>query len=116
MYHLLDDYFYQTEVRMDMVADFLPNYNLTYFNLNNEAGVVSRERGDRLIRRYHEMILHSFKGIKLEKSPHSHLGIECLNVEWSYKLIGEGEGHVNNNQKRVSCILSGYRRVTIMWI
>ncbi|MCK1993147.1 DUF4127 family protein [Peribacillus muralis] len=66
IYHLLDDYFYQTEVRMDMVTNFLPNHNLTYFNLNNEAGVVNRERDVRLMRRYHDMILHSFNGMKLE--------------------------------------------------
>ncbi|MGF7047431.1 hypothetical protein J2T13_001936 [Paenibacillus sp. DS2015] len=65
IYHLLDDYFYQAEIRMDMTADFLPKYNLTYFDLKNEVALVNQERNERLYRRYHAMILYSFKGIEL---------------------------------------------------
>ncbi|MCL6573812.1 MAG: DUF4127 family protein, partial [Bacillus sp. (in: Bacteria)] len=67
IYHLLDDYFYQAEIRMDLVADFLPAYCLTYFDLKESVERVNQERDTRLLKRYNEMILYSFKDIELEE-------------------------------------------------
>ncbi|TDL83215.1 DUF4127 family protein [Peribacillus frigoritolerans] len=67
IYHILDDYLYQSEIRMDMVADYLPTHNLTYFDLKNKASLVNRERDKRLYTRYKEMILYSFKEMELKE-------------------------------------------------
>ncbi|KON88713.1 hypothetical protein AF332_19165 [Sporosarcina globispora] len=67
LYHLLDDYFYQSEVRMEMVADFLPKYDLNYFDLKDKEDLVNLERNKRLIRRYKEVVRHSFKEVELQK-------------------------------------------------
>ncbi|OLS35906.1 DUF4127 family protein [Bacillus sp. MRMR6] len=65
LYHLLDDYFYQAEVRMELVDDFLPKLDLTYFDLKDKADLLNQERDQRLITRFHELILHSFKDCEL---------------------------------------------------
>ncbi|ANE48930.1 hypothetical protein SY83_14290 [Paenibacillus swuensis] len=65
IYHLLDDYIYQAEVRSAIVSTFLPAHELTYFDLKDCAEAVNEER-DRLIReRYDALILHSFKHLSL---------------------------------------------------
>ncbi|MEE6450807.1 DUF4127 family protein [Gottfriedia acidiceleris] len=66
IYHLLDDYFYQAEIRMEMVADFLPKYNLSYFDISRLAHLVNQERDKRLLNRFNNLILFSFKNIKVE--------------------------------------------------
>ncbi|MBT2661617.1 DUF4127 family protein [Bacillus sp. ISL-45] len=67
IYHLLDDYFYQAEVRMEMTADFLPERGLTYFDLKDSSEEVNQERDRRLIQRYREEIRHSFKEVEIEE-------------------------------------------------
>lgn len=86
LYHLIDDYFYQAEVRMEMTSDFLPNYNLTYFDLKELEEIVNKERNNRLLNRYHEVINNSFKDKKLKHiqtfSPWNRM-FECgLNLEF----------------------------------
>ncbi|UOY93090.1 DUF4127 family protein [Ectobacillus sp. JY-23] len=66
IYHLLDDYFYQAEIRMEMVADFLPSRGLTYFDLKNEAQTVNEERNRRMLKSYEALIRNSFKNRKLK--------------------------------------------------
>ncbi|MCM3601710.1 DUF4127 family protein [Robertmurraya korlensis] len=67
IYHLLDDYFYQAEIRMQMTADFLPDKGLTYFDLKEAADEVIKERNKRMLNRYKETILHTFKDIELKE-------------------------------------------------
>jgi hypothetical protein len=67
IYHLLDDYFYQAEIRMEMVADFLPKLGLTYFDLKEAANEVNKERDRRLRHRYSEMIINSFQEFEFVK-------------------------------------------------
>ena len=67
IYHLLDDYFYQAEIRMEMLADFLAAHNLSYFDLKDKADLVSEERDKRLKRRYSDLLMNSFKRLKIEK-------------------------------------------------
>lgn len=67
IYHLLDDYFYQAEVRMEMVSDFLPQHDLDYFNLKESAYHVNAERDRRMTDRFKKLILHSFKDKELAK-------------------------------------------------
>jgi len=67
IYHLLDDYFYQAEIRMQMTADFLPEKGLTYFDLKQEEDEVNKERNKRMIYRYKETILHTFKDMELQE-------------------------------------------------
>lgn len=65
IYHLFDDYFYQSEIRMEMNADFLPKYDLNYFDLKDETVRVNEERNNRLLTKFNEQILHSFKKFKI---------------------------------------------------
>lgn len=67
IYHLLDDYFYQAEIRMEMVADILPKLGLTYFDLKEAAEQVNQERDQRLRSRFNEMIKNSFQEIEIER-------------------------------------------------
>lgn len=67
MYHILDDYFYQAEIRMEMTRDFLEAYNLTYFDLKDKAELVSKERDKRLWKRYNNFLMHSFRDFEIEK-------------------------------------------------
>lgn len=67
IYHLLDDYFYQAEIRMEMVDEFLPKYNLNYFDLKDKADIVNRERDNRLFQRFNNIIKHSFTDIKIKE-------------------------------------------------
>ncbi|WP_067727651.1 DUF4127 family protein [Oceanobacillus damuensis] len=67
IYHLLDDYFYQTEIRMEMLEDFVVKHGLSYFDLKDKANLVNEERDKRLRRRYSELIMNSFKGFEIEK-------------------------------------------------
>lgn len=66
IYHLLDDYFYQAEIRMEMLADFLAAHHLSYFDLKDKANLVNEERNKRLWRRYNDLLMNSFKGLKIE--------------------------------------------------
>jgi len=64
VYHLLDDFFYQAEVRMTMTSDYLPTFNLNYFNLNDKEQMVNQERDKLLIALFQEHIRHSFRNMK----------------------------------------------------
>lgn len=66
IYHILDDYFYQAEIRMEMTRDFLETYHLTYFDLKDKADLVSKERDKRLWRRYNNFLMHSFNDFEIE--------------------------------------------------
>ncbi len=63
IYHIIDDYIYQAEVRMKMVEDFLPLHNLTYFNLKDKVALVNKERNKRVRDAYQLLIHHSFETI-----------------------------------------------------
>ncbi|PET69643.1 hypothetical protein COC52_07430 [Priestia megaterium] len=67
IYHLLDDYFYQAEVRKKLVDDFLPKYKLNYFDLKNREETINRIRDDMLYKSYHDTIIHSFGDMNLGK-------------------------------------------------
>ncbi|MUV36983.1 hypothetical protein JNUCC1_00789 [Lentibacillus sp. JNUCC-1] len=67
LYHVLDDYLYQAEIRMEMTADFLPSYDLSYFDLKDQADLVCRERDQRLLQRLNSEILYSFENLKIEE-------------------------------------------------
>ncbi|WP_164667741.1 DUF4127 family protein [Virgibacillus doumboii] len=67
IYHLLDDYFYQAEIRMEMDKDFLPEHNLNYFDLKDKAALVNLERDKRLSDRFNQGIKNSFKHSKIEE-------------------------------------------------
>src|SRR5699024_341219 len=66
-YHLLDDYFYQAEIRMRVTNELLPPYELTYFNLKDKADTVNEERNKQLWDRYHAVIYNSFKDKELRR-------------------------------------------------
>ncbi|MDM5315004.1 DUF4127 family protein [Fictibacillus sp. b24] len=66
IYHLFDDYFYQAEIRMEMNTDYLPKYDLNYFDLKEAADIVNEERNQRMLSRFNEMILNSFQAYKVE--------------------------------------------------
>ncbi|WP_042143532.1 DUF4127 family protein [Paucisalibacillus sp. EB02] len=66
IYHILDDYFYQSEIRMKMVDDFLPEHNLTYFDLKDKADIVNQERDRRLLICFEETLKNSFQQVKFE--------------------------------------------------
>ena len=67
IYHLLDDYFYQAEVRMEMTENFIPNYGLNYFDLKDQANLVNEERNKELYQRFKEEIRNSFTQMEIEK-------------------------------------------------
>lgn len=67
IYHLLDDYFYQSEIRMKLVNDFLPNYDLTYFDLKDKADVVNRKRDELLLSHFKSTLTNSFQNVHIEK-------------------------------------------------
>lgn len=67
IYHLLDDYFYQAEVRMEMTKAFLPAHKLSYFDLKDKAALVNVKKDQLLIHRFTEEIRNSFQHIKLEE-------------------------------------------------
>lgn len=67
IYHLLEDYFYQSEIRMEMVTDFLPQYHIDYFNLNDKQDVVSKERDKRLRNRFNDEINNCFINMEIKQ-------------------------------------------------
>lgn len=67
MYHLLDDYFYQAEIRMDLTENFLPKYHLNYFDLKDKAEMVNNERNEKLSQRFKEEISNNFREIEIER-------------------------------------------------
>ncbi|WP_200411668.1 DUF4127 family protein [Virgibacillus salexigens] len=67
IYHLLDDYFYQAEIRKELTTKFLPNHNLSYFDLKNKADLVNKERDRRMICYFTEKIKNSFPQINIEE-------------------------------------------------
>ncbi|WP_066195731.1 DUF4127 family protein [Gracilibacillus timonensis] len=60
IYHLLDDYFYQAELRMKLAEEILPAYQLTYFDLKDQAEMIDRTRDKLLLERFRETITNSF--------------------------------------------------------
>lgn len=67
LYHLLDDYFYQARVRMDMVDHFLPMHELDYFDLKDKQSAVNKEKDRRLLQEFKEGIKHSFQSVQIEQ-------------------------------------------------
>lgn len=67
IYHLFDDCFYQTIVRMEIVDDFLPKYKLSYFDLKENAELVNLERNKRLIECYKNFIQKCFASVKVRE-------------------------------------------------
>lgn len=67
IYHLLDDYFYQAKIRMDMVAHFLPKYGLDYFDLKDKQSTINKEKDRRLLHEFKDEIKHSFKFVEIEQ-------------------------------------------------
>ncbi|AZB41693.1 DUF4127 family protein [Bacillus sp. FJAT-42376] len=65
IYHLLDDYFYQSEIRMEMTAAFSEESGLTYFDLKEEAERICLDRNERLRERFNALILSSFENMEL---------------------------------------------------
>ncbi|WP_042222003.1 DUF4127 family protein [Oceanobacillus manasiensis] len=66
IYHLMDDYFYQAEIRMKMVDDLLMKHKLSYFDLKNQAERVNTERTRLLQGRFNEEIKNSFRNIRIK--------------------------------------------------
>ncbi|MCD7034605.1 DUF4127 family protein [Metabacillus sp. GX 13764] len=67
IYHLLDDYFYQAEIKMKMTEDFLPERGLDYFNLHDKADEVNKERDRQLLKHFRGTILKSFQDLEISK-------------------------------------------------
>lgn len=67
IYHLLDDYFYQSEIRMEMASNFLPKYGLNYFDLKDKAHIVNKERSYRLYNRFMSEFKNSFKNVAIQE-------------------------------------------------
>lgn len=67
IYHLLDDFLYQTEIRMQMVSDYLPKHDLNYFDLKRKADIVNQERDKRLQNSFNKEFVHSFQHVKIEQ-------------------------------------------------
>jgi len=88
IYHLLDDYIYQAEVRMAMTEDYLPARGLTYFDLKDQAAEVNAERDRRLRAGFDELTSNSFKDaavISIQSDAPWNRMFECglsLEIEW----------------------------------
>lgn len=63
VYHLLDDYFYQTEIRKELVEEHLPQYKLNYFDLKDKAEIVNKLRDNLLQKSFNDKLDNSFKGM-----------------------------------------------------
>lgn len=61
LYHLLDDFVYQSIVRMKMVDTVLPSYGANYFDLKNEATAISIERDRHMHEAARDVLRHSFQ-------------------------------------------------------
>ncbi|WP_215144743.1 DUF4127 family protein [Exiguobacterium qingdaonense] len=61
LYHLLDDFVYQAKVRMAMTDAVLPEYGANYFDLNDQAEAISRERDSLMTEVGRHVIRHAFK-------------------------------------------------------
>ncbi|MGA9466016.1 MAG: DUF4127 family protein, partial [Exiguobacterium marinum] len=61
LYHLLDDFVYQAKVRMKMTDIVLPQYGASYFDLNEQATVISQERDQMMTEVARRVIRHSYK-------------------------------------------------------
>lgn len=67
LYHILEDYFYQSIIRMEMTEDYLPTYQLNYFDLRDKADIVNAEKNKRLMRYYKDEIKYSFSTTAVTK-------------------------------------------------
>jgi hypothetical protein len=61
LYHLLDDFVYQSIVRMKMVEAVLPSYGANYFDLQDEATAISMERDRQMKETARALFKHSFQ-------------------------------------------------------
>lgn len=61
LYHLLDDFVYQSIVRMKMVEAVLPSYGANYFDLQDEATAISMERDCQMKEAARAVFKHSFQ-------------------------------------------------------
>ncbi|MTH53920.1 DUF4127 family protein [Bacillus mangrovi] len=67
IYHLLDDFFYQAEIRQEMTMGFSNESNLTYFDLKKDAERISIKRDLLLEERFTGFIRSSFNDVKIEQ-------------------------------------------------
>ena len=66
VYHLLDDCFYQSEIRNNITKEVLPSLGANYFDLNEKEDIVTQEISQRLQKMYQDLIRQSFKEVNLD--------------------------------------------------
>src|SRR5699024_10869785 len=66
VYHLLDNCYYQSEIRNNINKEVLPNLGENYFYLNEKEDIVTQEISQRLQKMYQDLIRQSFEGVNLD--------------------------------------------------
>lgn len=87
LYHILDDFVYQAQVRMNMTDDVLPKYGANYFDLKEHAAVISQERDQMMMIMARQVMRKSFREAwAVNTSAPWNRMFECrLEVEGAYK-------------------------------
>jgi hypothetical protein len=68
VYRILEDVFYQAEIRMDIVENVLPGMGLSYYDFKDRETDVEREIENRVVKEYEKMNLskkHPLKKIEV---------------------------------------------------
>jgi hypothetical protein len=88
IYHLLDDYLYQAEIRMHMTESVLPELGLTYFDLKDQAAAVNEKRDRILLDSFQALTVNSFRDVTIRSikssAPWNRM-FECgltLDIQW----------------------------------
>ncbi len=61
IYHLLEDWAYQSVVRMAMVKDYLPRLGASYYDFNGQTEAVNREMAHRMEQAWQQTLRQSFQ-------------------------------------------------------
>lgn len=67
LYHILDDVFYQSQVRKRITDELLPALNANYFDLNDQDHVVEQEIQQQIMEAYKGMIKKSFRNMVISE-------------------------------------------------
>ncbi|PWJ43804.1 DUF4127 family protein [Sediminitomix flava] len=90
VYHLLEDWIYQGVIRMDMVKNYLPTIDTSYYIFNGKDKEIHQEMERRLREEWAKNILYSFKEVEIEQlgvyTPWNRMFEIGLDLDLNYKI------------------------------
>jgi hypothetical protein len=65
IYHLLEDWLYQSIIRQELVQDYLPTIDASYYDFRGQTGAINQEMARRLREQWQQELRHTFQDWKI---------------------------------------------------